>query len=660
MRSLLSDTRCPVCRHSSDKIFVVSDQSIDYENLSKQMWGDVGPKGFEQDFKTGMFVQDATEMIRLTNFRKLICRFCFCEIKSIEKFRYHMIQSHGVFFCELCMNHNKMFPAEQTLYNDTALTQHKESVHIKCQLCPQFLYDDRELLKHIREKHYFCELCPIEVRPAFGDYETIEKHYRQAHYLCEVEMCRETRHIVFMTYEDLRDHYRELHPSLQPAISVGFRFNDEPDKFVPAINDTSEKTFSVPSMNREERDSNFPALAPAPPEPTVPSYNKKQKPKPNNNDFPALSLSKSPNDVQRVDYSNSSLSKQKAPKAKVYVANPVPNPLLPAPKVNPNQPVHPISLKPIEEQKQSPPKKKAKEDSKQSNRLLEEITKLNKREATPEDFLTFCNEESINVDSQFISLLRANIVSNSLCEKLIHILQNTGYRPKARKEPEETKVIPQKNNQKGNEKAKNNGSSLIEFPSLVNEPNAKAAEDHYSKTLTANVVILNNNLINTKLFVKSMLEFVPRNEINEAKNIIREKVKNQAKLQEIFQLLETELQSLHYESEYPSLLTPKPPAPKPVTQNFIVEIKEKLKLYNEGTISEKEFVNACYEIIPRNQLNQAVIEIRNAIEDEVKREKIVKGIERKVSTKSYDEDFPTLKVVRLPPQKQPKNKKNNN
>lgn len=211
-----------------------------------------------------MHFSDQSELVRLSAFREPICKVCSQKFKSFKHLKEHVSLFHALKMCEQCLQNNKLFASEQVLYDEEAFRIHKITQHVQCDLCFTFHYDQRELLTHIKSQHFFCELCAVEKRTAYSNYNELEAHYRQAHYLCEVEMCKEEMHVVFMCYDDLKDHYRCNHPTLNiPPPVLGFKVRED-DKPVMVFEDTSSKNYSVPKINEQNKDFEFPALAPAP------------------------------------------------------------------------------------------------------------------------------------------------------------------------------------------------------------------------------------------------------------------------------------------------------------------------------------------------------------------------------------------------------------
>ena len=189
------------------------------------------------------------------------------------------------------------------------------------------------------------------------------------------------------------------------------------------------------------------------------------------------------------------------------------------------------------------------------------------------------------------------------------------------------------------------------FPALGVEK--KVVTKTVGQTLIENIVILNNGLINCSCFVESMLSFVPRNEINNMKQIIREKVRPESRVNEVLNILDYKLLITAYDNEYPSLSQPVIPKKK---KDLTEVLNENIKHINSGMMTVKEFLESLLELIKADEVQIAVKTIKEGIVHSIVSNQIVKEVQDKFGVLNYQQDFPKLKIVNLPPE--PKKKLN--
>lgn len=518
MRSILDSKSCPLCRQTSDYVFITSSATLEYDSILRTGWND-SFKGFTLDMKSQIYFEDQAELQRLLNFKQLACKYCTLEIKNFPQYKDHIFRFHNKKICEVCLNNNKLFPSEQELYEDSQLNIHKINHHSQCDLCFDYYYDQRKLLEHIKSKHFFCELCDVTKRTAYSNYSDLEGHYRQAHFLCEVGICRDETHIVFMCYDDLKDHYRSNHIGIPvPAPVCAFRVRDDEEKPEMFFEDVESKNYSVPKITEQNKDFEFPALG-------------------------GLGSSSVTEQKNVIDYSKISKKKnQKKACPEVFS-----NDLFPS----------------TPESKPEPKPKANKNVKKQELPLLEKnIARLNNGHITIEELVEQLQDKDRENISATISTIRRLVLSNTNKEKLVKELE------KPQKRVVDTNPVKQENLPK-------NKPVLIEEEKKISSKNAKVQQSWPGEsfpalgdakapkvktefnTLLENIVIYNNKLITAKYFVDSILEFMPRSEVNLYRKTIRDKVRPEGRAFEALNLLDHELLMTANESEYPSLVSKK-------------------------------------------------------------------------------------------------------
>lgn len=262
LRSLLHDSRCPECRHSSEMVFIADGGT--YETYAAGFWGDRHMSGFKEFEQTKIYCQTEEMKGELAALVQNACQICGLVLKSLTQLLGHLEKEHRLHMCDLCVSNKTVFVTEQELYTSEDLVLHKEGGdnespgHPRCRLCSRFLYDDKALLQHIREQHYFCDLCPAESRPAFSNYDSLERHYDKAHFLCTISTCRRSKHVVFSTWDELIAHHRTYHrgselPVLKPS------FLGAGEEYVPRVTEAPTKRPGVP-LTEEQKQEEFPAL----------------------------------------------------------------------------------------------------------------------------------------------------------------------------------------------------------------------------------------------------------------------------------------------------------------------------------------------------------------------------------------------------------------
>ncbi|OMJ94691.1 hypothetical protein SteCoe_2027 [Stentor coeruleus] len=659
LRGILQKTACPVCRQECQTMFVTPNPHLSYDQAISTLWGDTY-KGFIFDEVSIMHFENKSELLRLQNYRKLTCKICKTECKNFKLFKDHLLSLHNLRICELCTQNNKLFPSEQEIYTDNEIKTHRTTLHVQCNLCNFFFYDQRELLSHIKSQHFFCELCAVEKRTAFSNYFDLEYHFRQAHYLCEVEFCKRKKNVVFMTYDDLKDHYRYNHIGIRiPDPVFAFKVREEVKDAV-VFDDGMAKPFSTQKINERNIDSEFPALAPEPVPTRILDYSRiknQQGPKKQN----AYPISYNSN--------NLSHSPQKDNKKKD---------------------------KPYKE-----PKEFKEEKGKSANKSLMELDKyiarLNNSHISLDQFIFWIFDQNITIDNQFISYIRRNVLSNSYQERIIQVLMNPVNKERRSEPPfivqnkfqEEEKIQPafiQKKHQ-NEEKGQQNSPVIQKKPQeeekfspkpqpaqkkpqeerknhtkppaqnkYVEEKQAQKTQETSIRSANTipnqsiiqntleNIVILNNGLINVKYFTECLLSFTPREQIDSIKQIIREHVQPENMIKKVLNTLDFMLLKMIKNKDYPSLSEQ-----KPVIKSPLESIQDNMKHLNSGLMTVKEFLLLC-EGLSQSEALDIVKSISLSVYNSNISSQIIRSLETKYLLNNYQENFPSLRMINLPPE----------
>jgi ribosomal protein L7/L12 len=614
LRSILQKNACPVCRQPCPFLFITSDASAKYDLIFRTQWGDAFP-GFFQDSASQIYFSDQAELARLQNLRRPLCKLCTHQAKNLSGLKEHLFTYHARKICDLCVHNSNLFASEQELYEEEAFKIHKITAHVQCDLCFNYSYDQRALLQHIKKEHFFCELCPVEKRTAYTTYGDLEGHYRKEHYLCEVEVCRDETHVVFMCYDDLKDHYRANHPTLAiPAPVLAFKVKEDVERPAMVFEDFTAKTYAVPKIDEQNREIEFPALAPATAE---------EKPK--------------------IDYSKIK-NNRNAPTSVTY------------PQMQSREP---FSFQPKENKVKQEKKAKKKENS----ILDKNISRLNNGHLGVEEFIEFLSEGTFANDSGIIAVIRKSVLSNTYQEKIVQALNNPRPYPKRLLDEETKWKTVEKNLQPEETKNISNlSTSPVKFPrpappSIDGFPSLGVGQKSVAKstiqTITENIVILNNGLINAKCFVESMTSLVSREEASSIKKLLRDKIKPEARASEVLNLLDYSLLMNANDSEYPSLAAPQPAAKKPLAD----ALRENIKHLNNGIMTAKEFLKLCSETLTSATASEAIKTVKAGVYNSALSSQITKEIQNRFGLVDFTSDFPSLTMVSLPAE--PKRKKGN-
>lgn len=144
---------------------------------------------------------------------------------SFETLAQHMIRDHRRHYCDLCVEHLKLFTNERQAYSRQDLKRHllegdlddkSHKGHPRCDFCQLHYLDKDELYKHLRIDHFFCFICnqdnPLSrVMQYYATYEALKDHFRGAHFLCERGDCDNKRFVAFPTEIGFKAHCVEEH-----------------------------------------------------------------------------------------------------------------------------------------------------------------------------------------------------------------------------------------------------------------------------------------------------------------------------------------------------------------------------------------------------------------------------------------------------------------
>ena len=158
------------------------------------------------------------------------CDICPDEAHAIfdtfDELDTHMRKTHKRFYCELCLEHLKLFPFERKHYSREELAFHKRmgdkndysfKGHPLCEHCDQRFFDRDELYRHYRKEHYFCHFCDHDGHEEYyANYGQLRQHFLKHHFLCELDDCSKNsaethEYVVFRSELDFQAHKKQKH-----------------------------------------------------------------------------------------------------------------------------------------------------------------------------------------------------------------------------------------------------------------------------------------------------------------------------------------------------------------------------------------------------------------------------------------------------------------
>lgn len=220
MRVLCRKSECPICRRTLPKVIFVKE-CRPFEELNKRL--------YQVDARPQICFED--ESVRQA-YRELLdnrCKYCPPSstkaptvFSSFAQLRNHVRKEHSRTYCDLCIEHLKIFPGERTAYTRRDMVRHQNygdvddtshKGHPLCKFCDVRYFDNDELYRHLRRDHYYCHFCGDDYRlQYYRNYEYLRAHFREEHFLCEEGDCRnETFTAAFRTEIDLKAHRAQHH-----------------------------------------------------------------------------------------------------------------------------------------------------------------------------------------------------------------------------------------------------------------------------------------------------------------------------------------------------------------------------------------------------------------------------------------------------------------
>ncbi|XP_064603031.1 E3 ubiquitin-protein ligase ZNF598-like isoform X2 [Liolophura sinensis] len=215
MRVLCDQMYCPICRTNLPQVLLVKENGR-FETFNS--------KGWHSYRKCNTFFQDKT--IKSKFFELLDHKCPLCKDRQPDRFLQdltrHMRRDHERFFCDLCVEHLKIFTHERKHYDRRGLATHRREGdpddssykgHPLCRFCDVRYLDNDELSRHLRKDHYYCHFCDTDgTNQFYSEYPVLMEHFREDHYLCEEGECASAQFThAFRSEIDFKAHKANHH-----------------------------------------------------------------------------------------------------------------------------------------------------------------------------------------------------------------------------------------------------------------------------------------------------------------------------------------------------------------------------------------------------------------------------------------------------------------
>lgn len=199
------------------------------------------------DQNNAVYFQNDTLRQLFNDVQRFLCPVCNMEFGNMRKLNSHTRKDHSLHYCQICMDHLKLFPYERKLYPHSDLVRHNRQGdpddtshkgHPLCKFCSQRYFDKDQLHLHLHKVHFWCHFCEGDGKQDFYvDYNELKKHFKSRHYLCEQDECvHKEIEAAFKTKIDFQAHMLSAHGQKMSKsqskqkkqieqVQLGFRYN---------------------------------------------------------------------------------------------------------------------------------------------------------------------------------------------------------------------------------------------------------------------------------------------------------------------------------------------------------------------------------------------------------------------------------------------------
>jgi hypothetical protein len=215
MRVLFDELECPLCKVQLDDVIFTANPNVVYSDISankNKMIYDRRCKAYFEDSKFEREIQKLWE---------LKCSKCSSVHNTMNGLSAHIKASHNLSYCQICLEHQKVFFCEKVLYTPEELNAHNKNgdtirkikPHPSCDFCHKVFFSEDDLYYHCRDNHFTCFICDRQnmKHHYFKDYQHLEKHFKSKHFFCADPHCVASRFVAFSSSFELQAHNVSVH-----------------------------------------------------------------------------------------------------------------------------------------------------------------------------------------------------------------------------------------------------------------------------------------------------------------------------------------------------------------------------------------------------------------------------------------------------------------
>ncbi|GLV44611.1 uncharacterized protein CBL_13457 [Carabus blaptoides fortunei] len=218
MRVLCRQNECPICRQDMPKVVFCTEIS-----LFRRLKARLEHTPFV-DNKFGIWFETSEIQKAYNHLLEYTCTKCSKpeHFQTFLQLKEHYRKLHELHYCDLCVEHLRIFPWERKCYTRSELAQHRRKGdlddtshrgHPICEFCDTRYMDGDDLFRHLRREHLFCHFCDADGKHQYySSYEFLRQHFQIEHYLCEEGECiNEKFTSVFRSDIDMKAHRAQMH-----------------------------------------------------------------------------------------------------------------------------------------------------------------------------------------------------------------------------------------------------------------------------------------------------------------------------------------------------------------------------------------------------------------------------------------------------------------
>jgi hypothetical protein len=126
MRVLCDKIDCPVCRQESKFVLCTSSKLLREEETPQNINSKINKlEKLKKGTNVGFYFEDERILMEYDDILANICDICNYKANNFDQLSTHIRKQHSRFYCDLCLNHLKLFPYERKHYSREQLAAHK-------------------------------------------------------------------------------------------------------------------------------------------------------------------------------------------------------------------------------------------------------------------------------------------------------------------------------------------------------------------------------------------------------------------------------------------------------------------------------------------------------------------------------------------------------